>query len=232
VEERFRAIPRYAELFGAAFPDDPDPITMQNLQRALATFQRTIVSGNSRFDRYTDYGESDALSESAKRGMVFVTTNEDHRFECNHCHGGFNFSDHVTWEGLDVVGTEPLYHQTGLYDLDGQGSYPEPNTGVFSTSLRPQDMGKFKAPTLRNIAITAPYMHDGSIQTLSEVLDHYAKGGRARRQGKTDGLLQPFEISAQEKADIVAFLESLTDRELLENPKYADPWPAEPTDEP
>ena len=93
-------------------------------------------------------------------------------------------------------------------------------------------MGKFKAPTLRNIAVTAPYMHDGSIETLSEVLDHYAKGGRARHRVKTDGLLQPFEISAQEKADIVAFLESLTDREFLENPRYANPWPAEQSSQP
>jgi cytochrome c peroxidase len=230
VEMRFRAIPRYRELFAAAFPDEDEPITMLNLQRAIAAFQRTLISGDSPFDRFTDHGETDALSDSAKRGMVFVTTNEDHRFECNHCHGGFNFTDHVTWEGLDLTGSSPLYHQTGLYDIDGKGGYPEPNTGVYSTSLVPEDMGKFKAPTLRNIALTAPYMHDGSIATLSEVLDHYGQGGRSHHDGRTDALLKPFEITDQERADIIAFLESLTDESFVTDPRFADPWPSEPQD--
>ncbi|MEY4581394.1 MAG: hypothetical protein RL701_6097 [Pseudomonadota bacterium] len=186
-----------------------------------------MISGRSAYDRYINLGDEGALSAAAKRGMVFVTSNEDHRFECNHCHGGFAFSDHTTWEGLYDEGTEPPFHQTGLYNLDGKGTYPTPNTGVFSTSLRPEDMGKFKAPTLRNIALTAPYMHDGSIATLSEVLDHYAKGGRARLVGKTDPLLVPFTISAQEKADIIAFLESLTDQDFIADPRFSDPWPSE-----
>ncbi len=224
VESRFRAVPRYQDLFAKAYPDEPEPITMYNVQRAVAAFQRTIFSGNSPFDRYIDGREPQALSESAKRGMVFVTTNEDHRFECNHCHGGFNFSDHVTWEGLEQAGEDPPFHQTGLYDLDGKGSYPEPNTGVHNTSLKDSDMGKFKAPTLRNIAVTAPYMHDGSIATLAEVLDHYAKGGRAHNPSHTDPLLKPFEMTDQEKADIIAFLEALTDQEFLDNPKYKNPW--------
>jgi cytochrome c peroxidase len=225
VEERFRRIPRYAELFAAAFPDDAQPLTMLNLLRALSAFERTLISGDSPFDRYSDRGEEAALSEAALRGMRFVMTNEDHRFECNHCHGGFNFSDHVTWEGLDRLGAKPPYHQTGLYDRDGKGGYPEPNTGVYSVTLDPNDMGKFKAPTLRNIAVTAPYMHDGSIETLADVLDHYAKGGRAHHAGKTDALLAPFEISDGERADIIAFLESLTDAGFLSDPRFADPGP-------
>ena len=224
VERRFRAVPKYQELFAAAFPGDSEPITMVNSLKALAAFERTLLSGNSPYDKYIDGRDPDALSESAKRGMVLVTTNEDHRFECNHCHGGFAFTDHVTWEGLAQAGEDPPFHQTGLYDTDGKGSYPEPNTGVHDTSLRPEDMGKFKAPTLRNIALTAPYMHDGTVSTLSEVLDHYAKGGRARNRTQTDSLLQPFEITEQEKADIIAFLESLTDQEFITNPKFSDPW--------
>lgn len=231
VEERLRAIPRYQTLFAAAFSDEDEPVTMVNLQRALAAFQRTLISGDSPFDRYQNLGDESALSASAKRGMIFVTSNEDHRFECNHCHGGFDFSDHSTWEGADQTNSPPLYHQTGLYDLDGKGAYPAPNTGVFNTSLRPEDMGKFKAPSLRNIALTAPYMHDGSIATLSEVIDHYAKGGRARVDGKTDTLLKPFTISDQEKADLIAFLESLTDDTFITDPRFADPWnDAEKTD--
>jgi cytochrome c peroxidase len=226
VESRFRAVPRYQELFAAAFPDETERITLQNLLKALAAFERTIISGNSAYDRF-NAGDETALSESAKRGMSFVTTNEDHRFECNHCHGGFNFTDHVTWEGLEQAGERPPFHQTGLYDLDGKGTYPAPNTGVFNTSLNPDDMGKFKAPTLRNVALTPPYMHDGSIATLSEVLDHYSKGGRAHNATRTDPLLKPFVITAEEKADIIAFLESLTDYDLLNDPALSDPWPSE-----
>jgi len=224
VEKRFREEPRYPQLFAEAFPGDGEPITMENSLKAIAAFERTLLSGNSPYDKFIDGRDPNALSESAQRGMVFVTTNEDHRFECNHCHGGFAFTDHVVWEGLAATGEDPPFHQTGLYDTDGKGSYPEPNTGVHNTSLKPEDMGKFKAPTLRNIALTAPYMHDGSIETLQEVLDHYAKGGRMRSRSQTDSLLQPFEITEQEKADIIAFLESLTDEEFITNPKFGDPW--------
>ena len=227
VEERFRAVPRYKELFARAFPDEAEPITMLNVERGLASFERTLLSGNSAYDRYVNDGDENALSESAKRGMIFVTSNEDHRFECNHCHGEFNFSDHVVWEGLETLGAKPPYHQTGLYDIDGKGGYPAPNRGVYETSLDPEDMGKYKAPTLRNIALTAPYMHDGSIATLSEVLDHYSKGGRAHRTGRTDPLLQPFPITEADKADIIAFLESLTDEDFIRDERFSDPWPSE-----
>ena len=223
VVQRLQAVPRYRELFAAAFPGEPEPITMTNVLRAIATFERTLLSGSSPYDRYLS-GDASALSESAKRGMVFVTSNEDHRFECNHCHGGFNFSDHVTYENGPVFGSNPPYHQTGLYDLDGRGTYPAPNTGAHEVSQRPDDMGKFKAPTLRNIALTPPYMHDGSIKTLGEVIDHYSKGGRARNVARTDQFVKPFEISAQEKADIIAFLESLTDQKFITDPKLSDPW--------
>jgi cytochrome c peroxidase len=225
VEARFRAIPRYAQLFSAAFPDEPEPVSLLHLNRALAAFQRTIISGDSAFDRYEFGGEVGALSEAAKRGRVLVTTDADPRFKCSSCHGGFNFSDHVTWEGKPYQ--PPIYHQTGLYDVDGQGAYPAPNTGVYDTSQEDADMGKFKAPTLRNVALTAPYMHDGSLATLSDVLDHYAKGGRARSATRTDPLLHPFAISAQEKADVIAFLESLTDDSLLHESRLSDPWQAD-----
>ena len=128
-----------------------------------------------------------------------------------------------------------LFHNTGLYNLDGSGAFPEPNTGVYDVTRDPADMGKFKAPTLRNIALTAPYMHDGSIGTLSEVLDHYAAGGRTISDGPYAGvgsdspliseLVRGFELSAQERADFIAFLESMTDPEFLQNPNLSNPWP-------
>jgi cytochrome c peroxidase len=224
LEARLRTVPEYAPMFAAAYPGNLQPITMLHVQQAIGAFQRTLISGDSPYDRYL-HGDLNALGESAKRGMRFVTTNEDHRFECNHCHGGFAFSDHTVYEGLADFGARPPFHQTGLYDLDGHGGYPAPNRGAYEISQRPEDMGMFKAPTLRNIALTAPYMHDGSLQTLSDVIDHYAKGGRARNFARTDPLIQPFTITDQEKADIIAFLEALTDQTFLTDPRFADPWP-------
>ena len=222
VEARFRAIPRYQQLFAAAFPDEPQPITMTNVQRALASFQRTLISGNSPFDRWQFHNQSYAVSDAAKRGFLLFSSE---KLECFHCHAGFNFSDHVSYAGQTFV-TAP-YHNTGLYDTDGLGGYPAPNTGTHEVTMAERDMGMFKAPTLRNVALTAPYMHDGSIATLSEVLDHYAKGGRAR-SFRTDPLLIGFTLSDQERADMIAFLESLTDTDFITNPKTKDPWPAEP----
>jgi cytochrome c peroxidase len=221
LEEKLRAVDAYRALFEVAFPDQAEPITTTNVQRALASFQRTLISGDAPYDRFLR-GDLGALSEAAQRGMRLVTTHEDGRFVCDHCHGGFAFSDHVTSEGLpDVL---PSYHQTGLYDTDGMGSYPAPNTGVHEVTLAGQDMGKFKAPTLRNIALTAPYMHDGAIATLDEVLDHYARGGRARHPARTDPFLVPFEITPAERSDIIAFLHSLTDETFIHDPRFTDPW--------
>jgi cytochrome c peroxidase len=222
VEARLRAIPRYQALFAAAFPGEADPINMANVQRALASFQRTLISGNSPFDRWQFHGDSDAVSDSAKRGFALFSSE---KLECFHCHLGFNFTDHVSYAGQSFT-TAP-YHNTGLYNVDGLGGYPAPNTGTHEVTMLERDMGMFKAPTLRNIALTAPYMHDGSIATLSDVLDHYAKRGRAN-SFRTDALLIGFTLSDQERADMIAFLESLTDQEFITNPAFSNPWPAEP----
>lgn len=219
VEQRLRAVPAYRALFSAAFPDHAEPITMVNVLRALASFERTLISGDSPYDRW-QAGDEAAVSDSAKRGHQLFNSE---RLECFHCHVGFNLSDHVTWQGQAFANTP--YHNTGLYDIDGLGSYPAPNTGVHEVTMKERDMGMFKAPTLRNIALTAPYMHDGTIATLSDVLDHYAAGGRAKNF-RTDALLVGFKLTDQERADMLAFLESLTDQAFVTNPAYADPWPA------
>jgi len=226
--DRLRAVPRYQELFDAAY-SEADPFTLVNVTRAIAAFQRTLISGNAPFDRW-QAGEESAVSESAKRGFAMTLTE---KFECFHCHVGFNLQDAVNFVGKGFV--ESLFHNTALYNIDGLGAYPEPNTGVAEVTLDPADMGRFRAPTLRNIAVTAPYMHDGSSQTLDEVLDHYAAGGRTIPQGEPNAgvgsdnplksiFMVGFEMSAQERADLLAFLESLTDEEFLTNPKFSNPW--------
>ena len=97
--------------------------------------------------------------------------------------------------------------------------------GIYEFTKDPADMGKFKTPTLRNIAVTAPYMHDGSIPTLEGVLDHYAAGGRSHDNPNKDPLIGGFTISAQDREDLIEFLKSLTDEEVLHDPRFANPWP-------
>src|SRR5262245_23668771 len=190
--------PIYAPLFAAAFPGDPRPFGVENVRRAIACFERTILSGDSPYDRVVYQGTMDAMSEAAWRGMRLFFSD---RLSCSRCHAGFNFSGPV-----DYVGTEeldeppaPVFHNTGLYDLDGRGAYPAIDTGLRDVTGRRRDMGKFKAPTLRNVALTAPYMHDGSVATLEEALDHYAKGGRAGGDSRAKSpLLSGFQLTAGE----------------------------------
>ncbi len=218
---------RYSELVREAFPNDADPHSLLNAVRAIAAFVRTITSFDSPYDRYLA-GDRNAINDSAARGMDLFFSEQ---LECFHCHGGFNFTDSTTHANTRVerVG----YHNTGLYNLDGNGAYPSDNTGLFDMTGERRDMGRFKAPTLRNIAVTAPYMHDGSVATLDEVIRHYERGGRVVESGPHagDGRLSPFksefvtgfELTDDERADLVAFLESLTDESLLTDPSLSDP---------
>jgi cytochrome c peroxidase len=126
------------------------------------------------------------------------------------------------------------FHNNGLYNLDGNGAYPVDNTGLFDLTGERRDMGRFKAPTLRNVALTAPYMHDGSMATLEEVVEHYERGGRFIEDGEFtgDGRRSPykskfvpgFELSESERADLLAFLHSLTDESVVQDPRYSDPF--------
>lgn len=220
---------RYRKLFAAAFPGEPRPISVGNITRAIASFERIILSGDSPYDEYRRGDDPNAISESAKRGEALFFSE---RLECFHCHGGFNFTGSVDYLGKGFAEVE--FHNTGLYNLKGKFSYPEPNVGLYEFTQQEEDVGKFKAPTLRNIALTAPYMHDGSVRTLEEAIDHYREGGRTIRSGALAGVgadnpnksefVKSFELTAQEKASLLAFLRSLTDRTLLTNPDLSDPW--------
>jgi cytochrome c peroxidase len=226
---RLAAEPVYPPLFAEAFPADADPITVANVVRALAAFQRTLISGRSPFDRF-QLGDTGAISEPAKRGKQLF---DSERLECFHCHQGLNFMDVVKYEGKPSV--EARFHNTGLYNLGGTGAYPADNTGLFELTGNPADMGKFRAATLRNIALTAPYFHDGSAATLDDVIDHYAAGGRTIAGGPNagDGSANPFKssfligftLTDDERADLKAFLDSLTDDAFVADPRFSNPWP-------
>jgi cytochrome c peroxidase len=189
---RLGADPLYSRLFSDAFPGEREPMNLRNVQKAVASFERTILSGRSAYDRLVWRDERDALSPTARRGMALFFSQ---RLSCSECHAGFTFSGPAAWEGGPKL--EPAFHDNGLG-------------------------GRFRAPTLRNIAVTAPYMHDGRFATLDEVIDHYAKGGTAS-PGRSP-LVRGFSITEAEKHDLVEFLNSLTDEELLRNPELSDPF--------
>lgn len=224
--ERITLEPRYDALLNAAFPERNGRLSVEMVLSALAAFQRTLISGGSRFDQYLN-GDAGALSPQELRGMRLYYSE---RTNCFRCHGGFNFDQATT----DIDSEPPNFHNTGLYDVDGRGGYPSVDTGLFALSQRPSDMGKFRTPSLRNVALTAPYMHDGSVPTLLDVLDHYAAGGRAsigdstRHQGSLNPFKHPlvsgFELSVGERDELRAFLSSLTDQELLHDEQFRNPW--------
>lgn len=216
---RLSSDPGYVQSFADAFPEQNGEITLHTVQQALATFERTLISMDSPYDRYVFGGQSDALTKSAQRGMRLFFSK---RLACSQCHSGFNFAGPVRTE-RDEPPT-PVFHNTGLYNLDGQGAYPAQDTGLHKSTGRAGDMGRFRAPTLRNIAVTAPYMHDGSIATLGGVLEHYAAGGRSGRGNPlTSPLLKGFKLDDQQKADLIEFLNSLTDQGFLTDPRFSAP---------
>ncbi|MGX5202598.1 MbnH family di-heme enzyme [Aliikangiella sp. IMCC44632] len=218
--------PQYQSLFEAAF-EDPNA-NFKHISFALAAFVRSLISFNSPFDQYAYDGDDTAISESAINGMKLFFSEE---LECHHCHGGFNFTQ-STFHQQQVLDRRP-FHNTGLYFLDSNQGYPQTDPGLAEITLDPKDNGKFRAPTLRNIALTAPYMHDGSINSLTEVIDFYASGGRNILTGelKGDGRVNPnksqfikgFSLTPKEKQDLIAFLETLTDTQFINDIRHAAP---------
>jgi len=226
---RLAGEPLYRRLFAAAFPGEAEPVRLDNVRRAIASFERTLISGGSPYDRLLFEDDRWGLSERARRGMRLFFSEE---IGCSGCHGGLNLSADM------VVAGEPRppaeFHNTALYNLDGAGAYPQPDTGLAELTGEAADMGRFRAPTLRNIALTAPYMHDGSVPRLAAAIDHYAAGGRnlgsdGRRAATPSPLrsegLAGFEISDRQRLELVAFLDSLTDDGFVGEPRFSDPFP-------
>jgi cytochrome c peroxidase len=191
------ADPTYAAAFAQAFTgeapppgaDAAGPVTFERIVKAIATFERTLISGRSPFDRYVFDGEHQALSQQAKRGMALFFSA---RVGCARCHSGFNFAGN--WR-------------------DAEG-----DTGRASFANDGTSAGPMRVPTLRNIALTAPYMHDGRFATLPEVLQHYSRLGELRRSdrsGRYDRRLPGAALSDAERAALVAFLDSLTDESFV-----------------
>jgi cytochrome c peroxidase len=170
-----------AAMFRDAFPGEWQPVSIRNIAKALAAFERALISGHSPYDRLVYGGDDKALSPSAWRGMRLFFTK---RTGCSECHQGFNFSAESRYAGHSK--TKPVLVRNGVTE------------------------GAFRVPTLRNIELTAPYMHDGSIATLDEVIERYV-------------VARKLTLDAGERADLVEFLRSLTDREFVSDVRFAAP---------
>lgn len=237
--DRLRADGTYRSLFAEAYPGDSDPFTLDNVTRAVAAFERVLISGDSPEDRFRR-GDASALSPSAQAGRSLFYSDEVGCFECHSGKTAQNevvfFTSNFDFEGRSLPHIQ--FDNTGLYNLtvNGQdGWYPAPNTGIYAVTGRPVDMGKFKVPDLRNVAVTGPYMHDGSIATLDEVIDHYAAGGRTIETGPYAGvgsanpyksrLVDGFTLTAEQRTALLDYLAALTDQAFLTDSRFSNPWP-------
>lgn len=174
-----------------AYNRNPDPFV---ITRAIACFERSLISGGSRYDQFIN-GDPLALSLAERQGMALFFSE---RLSCASCHSGFNFTNYS-------------FENNGLYD-----EYPDP--GRFRFTNVEADRALFKTPTLRNVEVTAPYMHDGSLSSLEAVIEHYNQGG-ANHPHKSHHI-KPLNLSEKERHALVAFLKSLTDDHFINNPKF------------
>lgn len=191
IAERLNADSTYVNASWKAYDRAPDPFV---ITRAISCFERTLMSGNSNYDKFIN-GETTALTVKEINGKNLFFSE---RLACSQCHNGFNFTNYT-------------FENNGLYD-----KYTDP--GRFRLTDDTTDIALFKVPTLRNIAVTAPYMHDGSIGSLEEVVDHYNSGGK--NHVHKSPLIKPLLLTHHEREALIAFLRTLTDHEFLSNPNF------------
>jgi cytochrome c peroxidase len=190
--QKLEADPSYKAAFDKAF--GPGPITIGKVKNALASFERTLVSGNSPFDRYQYGGDKNALTPAAIRGLAIFRDKQ--KGNCATCH---------TIDQNYALFTDGKFHNIGV-SVNEEGELTD--LGRYNETKVEADKGAFKTPTLRNIAGSAPYMHDGSLKTLKDVVDFYAGGGNSNPY--LDKEIKAVKLTGQERSDLVAFLESLT----------------------
>lgn len=192
IADRMKESAEYVAMSKEAFGREPDAYVVT---RAIATFERTLISGSSAYDKYVNKGDVKGMSAQAMRGKDLFFSD---RAGCSSCHSGFNFTNY----SFENNGLYEVYADIGRQRFTGDSS----------------DNALFKVPTLRNIALTAPYMHDGSLATLKDVVAHYNTGGK-NHPNKSDKI-KPLGLTEQEKGDLVAFLETLTDIEFITNKNF------------
>jgi cytochrome c peroxidase len=191
VTDRLKAVNEYVRLSKLAYNKEPGPFV---ITRAISAFERTLISGNSDYDKFKN-GNTAALTVSEKRGENLFFSN---RTNCSSCHSGFNFTDNT-------------FQDVGLYQNSN-------DSGRMRITLDENDRNKFVVPSLRNVEVTQPYMHDGSLATLEEVVDFFNAGGHL--SVNKSNLVTALGLTPLEKTDLVNFLKSLTDDEFLNNKKF------------
>lgn len=175
-----------------AYQRIPDPYV---ITRAIANFERSLISGNSTFDEWYYQGMEKSMNESELKGYKLFTSS---RTNCGVCHSGFNFTDYS-------------FKNNGLYEVYA-------DSGRMRLTRLETDRALFKVPTLRNVELTKPYMHDGSMKTLEEVVEHYNSGGK--NHPNKSSLIRPLMLTKQEKKDLIAFLKALTDYTFINNKNF------------
>ncbi len=220
------------KLYQKLFSNANREITFENIKLAINDFIFSLQSNSSNYDKHVK-GDTNALNKSEKRGLQLFFSSE---LKCTSCHGGDNFSTpSITNEKSDTL----FYFNTGLYNLDDKGAYPKYDEGLFQLTQNMADIGKFRVPTLRNLAYTAPYLHDGSAASLMEIINIYANGGRQIKEGinKGNGVINPnkhifingFLISETDKIHLNNFLLSLSDSSFIQNKNYQNPFTEDET---
>ena len=192
VEHAIAQDPAYVPMFAKAW--GPGPITFEEVRKSIASFERTVISGNSPFDKYMYGGDKKAMSPEAIRGLALFR--DPKKGNCAVCH---------TIEEKYALFTDNKFHNLGV-GVDEKGELKD--KGRSEISKIETERGAFKTPTLRNIALSAPYMHDGSEKTLKDVVDLYVGGGNSNPH--LDKEIKPLKLNARERADLVAFLNALT----------------------
>lgn len=194
IVDRLKEDEEYSNMSFDAYERDLDPFV---ITRAIANYERSLISGSSPYDHFIN-GKDSALNAREKAGYeLFISE----KTQCFQCHSGFNFTDYS-------------FQNNGLY-MDYQ------DDGRYRLTHQEKDRARFKTPTLRNVALTAPYMHNGSIRSLEEVIDHYNSGGKDHPQKSP--FIRKLHLSQEEKGELLAFLESLTDMEFIQNAKINQP---------
>jgi cytochrome c peroxidase len=190
--ERLKEDAWYTEMSMKAFGREPDAFV---ITRSLASFERSLISGYSRFDHYENYGDFNALTQSEINGLELFFSD---RTNCSTCHGGFNFTNYS-------------FENNGLYETYEQ-------KGRFRVTGEEKDLARFKVPSLRNIELTGPYMHDGSMESLEEVVEHYNTGGIDHPQKSP--FIRPLHLTEEEQRELIDFLRTLTDDAFIQNKMF------------
>jgi cytochrome c peroxidase len=206
----------YQKLISKAYPNQP--FSSKLLEQSIVAYVKKLQSRNSAFDQ-------NIMSESAKKGFELF---KSERFNCISCHTLPDFT-----LATKSINTNNVFANIGLYNVQNQNKYPELDNGIAQFTKQPTDDGMFKIPSLRNVLLTAPYMHDGSVESIEEVINIYSRGGRNIAFGPNTGdgknnkkkhkLITGFSISETEKQDLISFLGALTDSTIFTNPIFQNP---------